>query len=118
MPLPTKPLTWWQRFAVAFSGLGYAWRTQVSMKVHVVCGAIVIGLGLVKGLQFIEWAILSLTIGFVIGLELVNTAIEAVVDLASPEYAELAKVAKDTASAAVLVASFAAIAVGGCLFFF
>jgi len=76
----------------------------------------VLGLGVLTGLSRIEWAILLLAIGLVIGLELLNTSVEAVVDLASPELAELARIAKDVAAAAVLVAAVTAVCVGGCLF--
>ena len=63
-----------------------------------------------------EWAILVLTIGLVISCELVNTAIEAVVDLVTEEYHPLAKVAKDTAAAAVLIFAFVAVIVGLIIF--
>ena len=55
-------------------------------------------------------------IGLVIGLELVNTSIEALVDRVSPEHSELARVAKDTAAGAVLVGALTAMAVGACVF--
>ena len=63
-----------------------------------------------------EWAILVLTIGLVISCELINTAIEAVVDLVTEEYHPLAKVAKDTSAAAVLVFAIVAIIVGLIIF--
>ena len=63
-----------------------------------------------------EWALLALTIGMVLSLELVNTAIEAVVDLVTEEYHPLAKVAKDTSAAAVFVCAIAAVVVGLIIF--
>ncbi len=111
-----KPETWTGKFSAAFSGLRYACRTQSSMRVHGVCGVLVVVLACVTGLSPVEWAVLFLAIGLVIGLELVNTSIEAIVDRVSPEHSELARVAKDTAAAAVLVGALTAIGVGACLF--
>ncbi len=110
------PHSWNQKFAVAIAGLLRTWRTESSMQVHSVCGLLALGLAACSRFSPIEWAILLLVIGWVIALELVNTALEAVVDLASPEYAKLARVAKDAAAAAVLVAALTAVLVGGCLF--
>ena len=86
------------------------------MQAHCICGVLVLSLSALTGISRIEWAILCLAIGLVIGLELVNTSVEAVVDLASPEQAELARIAKDVAAAAVLVAAVTALCVGGCVF--
>lgn len=110
-----KPHSWRRKFSVAFAGLAYAWRTQSSVRVHCICGVFVFGLGALTGISRIEWAILLLAIGLVIGLELLNTAVEAVVDLASPEQADLARIAKDVAAAAVLVSAITALCVGGCV---
>ncbi len=111
-----QPQTWRGKFAVAFSGLFHTCRTQSSMRVHCTCTSLVVGLACVSGLAPLEWAVLLLAIGLVIGLELVNTSIEAIVEKVSPEYSELARVAKDTAAAAVLVGAITAIGVGGCVF--
>ena len=116
MGSPGKPHSWPAKFAAAFSGLFHACRTQTSLRVHGVCGVLVVVLAWVTGLTALEWAVLWLAIGLVIGLELVNTSIEAVVDRVSPESSELARVAKDTAAAAVLVGALTAIGVGACVF--
>jgi diacylglycerol kinase len=113
---PPGPHSWMAKFAAAFSGLGYASRTQSSLRVQGVSGVLVVVLACVTGLSPVEWAVLLLAIGLVMGLELVNTSIEAVVDRVSPEYSELARVAKDTAAGAVLVGVMAAVGVGACLF--
>ena len=63
-----------------------------------------------------EWAILALTIGLVISCELINTAIEAVVDLVTEDYHPLAKVAKDTSAAAVFIFAIVAVIVGIIIF--
>src|SRR5688572_26028128 len=68
------------------------------------------------GFDRIEWCILILTIGLVLALEAANSAIESVVDLASPEHSELARRAKDVAAGAVLIATIVALVVGLILF--
>ena len=115
MNSPDTRRSWWRKFAYAIAGLFHACRTQSSMQVHCVCGGLVVGFALGSGLSAIEWAVLLLAIGLVIGLELINTAFEAIVDLASPQYSELARVAKDCAAAAVLVAAIIAVCVGACV---
>lgn len=111
-----KPPLSWKKFSDAFAGIGHACRTQSSMQIHGLCGVVVVILGIWTRLTPLEWAVLLLAIGLVIGLELVNTSIEALVDRVSPEHSELARVAKDTAAAAVLVGALTAIAVGACVF--
>lgn len=111
-----KPRNWSGKFAAAFAGIFWACRSQSSMRVHATCGGLAVILAAVLRLNAMEWAVLLLVIGFVIGLELVNTAIEALVDHVSPEYSEWARIAKDTAAGAVLVAAMTAMAVGVCLF--
>ena len=82
------------------------------MRIHLVAAVLVIGLCVYLQLERTECAILFLTIGTVIAAEVVNTAIEAVVDLASPEHAELARIAKDSAAGGVLVVSITAVVIG------
>ncbi|WP_276665077.1 diacylglycerol kinase family protein [Sharpea azabuensis] len=72
--------------------------------------------GIYFQLTKIEWLICMVLFGLVISLELVNTAIEAVVDLASPDYHELAKLAKDAAAGAVLVSAIVAAIIGLSIF--
>jgi len=87
-------------------------RTQRNAWIHAVISTVVLLLGLWLGLGALEWAILILTIALVWMAEFVNTALEAVVDLASPDLHPLAKVGKDVAAAAVLVGACTAILVG------
>lgn len=115
MSSPHLPQTWVVKFAVAFAGVFHTFRTQSSMRVHVICAGLVVGLSCLTGLTPLEWAVLLLVIGLVIALELVNTSIEAIVDRVSPEHSEMARVAKDTAAAAVLVSALTALGVGGCV---
>lgn len=99
-------------FRYAFAGLFYMLRTQRNAWIHAVATVSVIALGLWLRLSSHEWAILALTIGLVWMAEFVNTALEAVVDLASPDIHPLARVGKDVAAAAVLVAAMTSVVVG------
>jgi diacylglycerol kinase len=103
-------------FGYAFSGLYYTWKTQPHLRVHAVLAVLAILLGVLFSLSWAEWAVLLATITLVIALELINTVVEAVVDLVTTDYHPLAKVAKDVAAGAVLVAAGGAIAVGAVLF--
>jgi diacylglycerol kinase len=87
-------------------------RTQRNAWIHAVASAAVFALGLWLGLDRIEWALIILTVGLVWMAEFVNTALEAVVDLASPTHHPLAKVGKDVAAAAVLVGAATAVVIG------
>lgn len=79
-------------------------------------GAIAIGLGALLRLSLLEIAVIGLTIGAVLAMELLNTAIESVVDLTVKQtYHELAKIAKDCAAAAVLISALTAVIVAGLL---
>lgn len=102
----------WKSFGYAFEGLRHAVRTQRNLRIHIGIGALVVGLGIFLHLPLRDWAVLALTIGAVLTGELINTVVEAVVDLASPEYHELAKVAKDVAAGTVLVLALTAVSVG------
>ena len=87
-------------------------RTQRNAWIHALASAAVFVLSLWLGLNPVEWAIIFLAVGLVWMAEFVNTALEAVVDLASPDLHPLAKIGKDVGAAAVLVASVAAVLVG------
>ncbi len=103
-------------FGYAFAGLVYAIRTQRNLRVHLAIAALVILAGLILRVAAVEWAVLLLTIGFVISAELVNTVAELAVDLLTQEYHPMAKVAKDVGAAAVVVAALAAVGVGVAIF--
>jgi diacylglycerol kinase len=105
-----------QSFAHALRGLKTLWAGQPNARIHGVVAVGVIALGAHTGLGAGEWALLALSIAVVIGAEALNTAIELVVDLASPEWHALARDAKDVAAAAVLIASLGALAVGLLVF--
>ncbi len=102
-------------FSYALNGIKISLK-QRNMKIHIVCALIVIALGFYYAISTTDWCILLLCIGSVISLEIINTAIEYVVDLVSPNYNELAGKVKDLAAGAVLV--FAIIsAIVGCVIF-
>lgn len=103
-------------FTYPIKGLKYAYRNEQNLAVDVGIALIVLIVGIIFKLNVTEWAIISLTVALVIGFELVNTAIEAVVDLVTEEYHPLAKVAKDTAAAAVFIMAIAAIIIGLIIF--
>ena len=87
-------------------------RTQRNAWIHATISTLVFLAGLWLGLNRMEWAIILLTIALVWMAEFVNTALEAVVDLASPDLHPLAKIGKDVGAAAVLIGSIAAMGVG------
>ena len=99
-------------FGHAFRGLWYVLRTQHNAWIHALATAVVFILGLWLALPGRDWAALALTIAIVWMAEVLNTAIEAVVDLASPAHHPLAKVGKDVGAAAVLIAAGTAVLVG------
>jgi diacylglycerol kinase len=82
------------------------------MQIHLLAALAVIAAGLYLGLEWIRWAVLGLTIGFVLVSEMFNTVAEAALDAATPHYHPLVKVAKDVAAGAVLVTSLIAAIVG------
>lgn len=103
--------------------IGYAWEGIVStiknepnFKIHLAMGTIALIASLFLKFTIGETIVLILTISLVLILELVNTALEAIVDLASPRKNPIAKIAKDVSAAAVLVSAFTAILVGVLLF--
>ena len=99
-------------FGHAFRGWAYVLKTQQNAWIHSAVSIVVFVLGLWLGLPPRDWAVLILTIAMVFTAEFINTAIEAVVDLASPSHHPLAKVGKDVGAAAVLVAALSAILIG------
>ncbi len=87
-------------------------RTQPNTWIHVSATAAVLLLGVLLRLPALHLAVLILTIGAVWTAELVNTAVETLVDLASPDHHPLAKISKDTAAAAVLASAIVSVLVG------
>jgi diacylglycerol kinase (ATP) len=97
-------------FRYAAQGLAYGFASQRNFRIHVFTGAVVFVLGLWLRLSLDRMAVLVLTVAAVLVLELLNTATEAVVDLAiGRQYHPLARIAKDCAAAAVLVAALSSL---------
>ncbi|MBN1810550.1 MAG: diacylglycerol kinase family protein [Anaerolineae bacterium] len=101
-----------ESFRHAFAGLWHALRTQRNTRIHLTIAAGVIALGLWLGLSYTQWAVLALTIGFVLVSEMLNTVAESLVDLVSPEYHPQAKIVKDVTAGAVLLGAILAVIVG------
>jgi diacylglycerol kinase (ATP) len=99
-------------FRNAFNGWWYVIRTQKNAWIHILATVCVVVLASWLKLELHDWAILVLTIALVWTAEFINTALEAVVDLASPHHHPLAKVGKDVGAAAVLIASGSAVIIG------
>ena len=104
-------------FNFAIEGLISALKNEKHMKVHILAAIIIVILAIVINASKVEILIISLSVSFVIITELVNTAVEAIIDLVSPERHPLAKLAKDVAAGAVLVAAINALCVGYLLFY-
>jgi diacylglycerol kinase len=113
---PQPPQSEWTKFIAgfgyAFSGLWYALRTQRNARVHAGIALLAIILGVVLHISSIEFALVFVAISGVFIAEMFNTVLEICVDLASPEYHPLAKIAKDVAAGAVLVNAMLAIIIG------
>jgi diacylglycerol kinase len=99
-------------FGFAFEGVSYLIRTQRSARIEIAIGLVVLALAAWLGLTSIEWAVLVMAMALVLALEALNTAVELVVTLASPERRALAKAAKDVSAAMVLIAAIASVFVG------
>jgi diacylglycerol kinase len=103
-------------FGFAINGLKGIILQERNFKIQLSLGALAVILGFILNLNPNEWLDLVIVITLVLILELVNTSIEEMVDLVSPEIQEKAKVAKDVAAATVLVASIGSVIVGVLLF--
>jgi diacylglycerol kinase len=118
--LPSRGKSKWAKFVrgfgYAFSGLWYTLRTQRNMRVHVSIALLAVLVGLLLRISPVEFAIIFLAIICVFTAEMFNTVFELCVDLASPEYNPLAKIAKDVAAGAVLMSAILSVIIGLCIF--
>jgi len=103
-------------FAFAITGIKTAIRTERNMRIHLFLSGVVIPCAFLFSLSKVEWLLIILLIGGMLSLELLNTAIERVVDLYTEEYHPLAKQAKDLAAGAVLIYALVAIIIGVVIF--
>lgn len=103
-------------FIYAFSGIFTAIKTQRNFRIHTVATIYIFSASLFYNFSKIDYAVLILICALIMSLELINTALESVVDICSPEYSKLAKTTKDCAAGAVLMSAIGAIIIGICLF--
>lgn len=103
-------------FKYAFIGIATTYKKEQNIKVHTLIAFLVIVFGFILKISYVEWLTCLTMIGLVITAEIVNTAIETTVDLASPEIHPLAKQAKDIASGAVLVSAITSAIIGLIIF--
>lgn len=117
---PAPIAGWWRRrwwsFRWAFRGLGLSFRSQENMRIHFIATVLVAGLGFWLRLAGWEWCAVIGAFALVWTAETFNTAIEALVDLLSPERRPLAGKVKDLAAGAVLAAALGAVAIGAVIF--
>lgn len=106
----------YKSFGYAFEGIFVGIRGERNMKIHCFAAVCVVVAGVLFHISVTEWCICLVLFGLILSLELVNTAIEAVVDLVTEDKKPLAKLAKDTAAGAVLIAAVMA-AMAGLLIF-
>lgn len=100
----------------AIDGINYTIDHERNFRIEISFAILVTILSFLLKVSTIEWCILVLTIGIVLSLELLNTAIERSVDLVTKEYKELAKIAKDTSAGAVLIMSLFSVVIGITIF--
>jgi diacylglycerol kinase len=103
-------------FGYAVDGFKEALRNEPNIRVHLVIAVAVIALAYFLQVSQTEWVILLFTVAFVLILELVNTTLEAIVDIVSPRRHPKAKLAKDVAAAAVFISALLALVIGGLIF--
>jgi diacylglycerol kinase len=99
-------------FSYAFAGWWFVLRTQRNAWIHATVSLLVIGVSLWLGLERRDWALIILAITLVWIAEFINTALEAIVDMTSPQDHYLAKIGKDVGAAAVLIAAVSSVVIG------
>lgn len=103
-------------FKAAFEGIKATYLREQNIKIHTLIALLVVLFGILLKISYVEWLVCLVIIGFMFMAEFFNTAIEYVVDLASPDIHPLAKAAKDTASAGVLMMAILAAVIGLIIF--
>ena len=111
-----RPPSVLESFNYAFEGIIHVLRTQRNMRIHFAVAALVLVAALASGVDKLELIALLLAIAFVLITEMVNTAIEGAIDVATTSFDPMAKLAKDIAAGAVLIASAVAVAIGYLVF--
>ena len=103
-------------FKYAFEGIWLAYKYNKNIRIHTVFAALAIILSLVLGITWFEFGLITVAIVLVISAEMVNTAIEEMVDLIIQEHRQQAKIAKDAAAGMVLVAAIGSLVIGAVIF--
>jgi diacylglycerol kinase len=114
--MPQKLQSLKDAFGNAYNGLKYVFSTQRNAKIHLLISLLVVVCGVFFRISLSQWTAIVLVIGLVWAAECMNTGVEKLTDLASPEYHILARIAKDCAAAAVLMASVTAVVIGLIIF--
>lgn len=112
----TKKKTLWQKFGFAFRGLLIPYRTEVSIRIQSLVALAAVALGMVLQLSRADWLWITMAIALVLITEILNTAIEELVNLVSPGYHELAGKVKDIAAGAVFLAATISLIIGAIVF--
>ena len=116
MSAPNKAPSLFESFNYAFEGIIHVLRTQRNLRIHFVVAVLVLVAALAFGVDKLELIALLLAIAFVLITEMINTAIEAAIDVATTSFDPMAKLGKDIAAGAVLIATAVAVAVGYLVF--
>jgi len=103
-------------FGYAGKGIRMVFTSEPNMKIHIVIAILVVAFGFIFSISLTEWLFCLVCIGLVFGMEMMNTAIENVVDLASPGLHPLAGKAKDIAAGAVLLCAIISVVIGLLIF--
>lgn len=111
-----KARRFFRSFRFAAEGIKTALKHEQNIRFHILAAVVVVAAGLLTGLSLLEWLVVIVLIGGMMALEMVNSAIERVVDLATSELHPLAKQAKDMAAGAVLVFAVASAIIGLLIF--
>jgi undecaprenol kinase len=116
MDLKDKRATLWKSFSFALSGIQTALLTERNMRIHLLVSIVVIGCSIFFSISKLEWLFVIVAIGGIFSLEMMNSAIERVVDLITAEYHPLAKQAKDLAAGAVFIYAVITVLIGIIIF--
>jgi undecaprenol kinase len=106
----------WKSFSFALTGIKTALWSERNMRIHLFVSIIIIVFSIFFSISKLEWLFVIVAIGGIFSLELVNTAIERVVDLVTEDYHPLAKQAKDIAAGAVFIYTITVVVIGSIIF--
>lgn len=103
-------------FSFAWNGIVEAIKTECNFQFHLIAAVLVIIAGFLLHLSLIEWIMIVMVIGLVLTVELINSAIEKIIDYVKPEIHPAAKIIKDTSAGAVLIVAIIAVIIGSIIF--